>query len=132
MKLLSPLLILLAGCDLFGTVRPTGKPVSEAYGGAHELRLLDIESPLRAQKKIPLLSTPEVFAVYVLSHAAGDIMYGDRWLYIRVRESQWLADRLRDPEPPAEGGAPPESMRPLRDLDWTRVVLPHHSPEHRK
>ena len=34
MKSISALfLIAMAGCDLFGTVRPTGRPVGEAYGG---------------------------------------------------------------------------------------------------
>ena len=125
MKTMSPLLILLAGCDLFGTVRPTGRPVSEAYGGSHELRVLDIESPLRSQKRIPLLTTPEVFAVYSAAYSEGDAMWGDRWIYLRLRESTWLADRLRDPDPPATGEAAPESMKPLRELDWPRVVVPH-------
>lgn len=125
MRILSPALLILAGCDLFGTVRPTGKPVSEAYGGNHDLRILDVESPLRAAKKVPVLTTPEVFAIYSPSHADADIMFGDRYLYIRLRESQWLSERLRDPEPPATGDAPPESMRPLRELEWPRAVIPH-------
>ena len=125
MRILSPALLLLAGCDLFGTVRPTGRPVSEAYGGSHDLRILDVESPLRALKKVPLLSTPEVFAVYSAAHSDRDIFYGDRWLYLRLRESQWLSERLREPDPPATGDAPPESMRPLQALDWRRVLVPH-------
>ena len=125
MKLTTPLLLLLAGCDLFGTVRPAGKSVSEAYGGAQELRILDAGSPLLAEKKVPILSTPEVLAVYAPSYAERDVMYGERWLFIRVRESEWLADRLRDPDPPATGDAAPEAMRPLRDMDWMRAVVPH-------
>jgi hypothetical protein len=127
MKVMTPLLLLLAGCDMFGTVRPTGRPVSEAYSGTAELRVLDIESPLRAQKRIPLLSTPEVFAVYSTAYADGDIMFGDRFLYLRLRESTWLADRLREPEPPATGDAAPEAMRPVKELDWGRVVVPHRN-----
>jgi hypothetical protein len=122
---MTPLLFLLAGCDLFGTVRPAGKPVLEAYGGAQELRILDAGSPLLAEKKVPILSTPEVLAVYAPSYADKDIMYGERWLFIRVRDSEWLADRLRDPDPPATGDAPPEAMRPLREMDWMRAVVPH-------
>jgi hypothetical protein len=125
MKVASPLLLLLAGCELFGTVRPAGKPVSEAYGGNHELRILDAGSPLLAQQKVPILSTPEVLAVYAPSYADRDVMFGERWLFIRVRESEWLADRLRDPDPPATGDASPEAMRPLRDVDWSRAVVPH-------
>jgi hypothetical protein len=125
MRLTTPLLLLLAGCDLFGTVRPAGKSVSEAYGGAPELRILDAGSPLLAEKRVPILSTPEVLAVYAPSYAERDVMYGERWLFIRVRESEWLADRLRDPDPPATGDAAPETMRPLRDMDWMRAIVPH-------
>lgn len=125
MRWLSPILLLSAGCDLFGTVRPSGRPVSEAYGGSHELRILDVESPLRAQRKIPLLTTPEVFAVYAAAHAEDSILFGERWVFLRLRESEWYVERLRDPDPPAGGEAPPESMRPLRNMDWERVVVPH-------
>jgi hypothetical protein len=125
MKWIIPFLLPLTGCDLFGTVRPTGRPVSEAYGGSHDLRILDVESPLRAVKKVPLLSTPEVFAVYSAAHSERDIFFGDRWLYLRLRESQWISERLREADPPATGDAPVESMRPLRDLDWQRVLIPH-------
>jgi hypothetical protein len=100
MRLLPPLLLCLAGCDLFGTVRPSGKPVSEAYGGSHELRVLDVESPLKAQKKIPVLSTPEVFAVYVPSHAERDVMVGEHWYFLKLRDAEWYVDRLREPDPP--------------------------------
>ena len=127
MKYFGPLVILLTGCDLFGTVRPTGKPVSEAYGGNHELRILEVGSPLLAQKKVPLLTTPEVLAIFAPSYSDKDVMYGERWLFIRVRESEWLSDRLRDPDPPATGDASPESMRPLRDMDWQRAVIPHRN-----
>jgi|RhiMetdeSRZDD1v2_1073273.scaffolds.fasta_scaffold1599347_2 hypothetical protein len=126
MRYLGPVLLLLGGCDLFGTVRPSGKPVSEAYGGSHELRVLDIESPLRAEKKLPILSTPEVFAVYVPSHAERDIMIGEHWLFLKLRDSEWLVDRLNDPDPPTTGEAARESLRPLKELDWNRVVVPHH------
>jgi len=125
MKRLTPVLLLLSGCDLFGTVRPTGKPVPEAYGGNHELRILDVEPPLRAQKKIPLLSTPEVFAVYASANADGEILFGERWVFLRLRDSEWYVDRFREPDPPASGDAPAESMQPLREMDWQRVVIPH-------
>jgi len=125
MKHLAPLALLLSGCDLFGSVRQTGRPVSEAYGGGHELRILDADSPLRGQRKIPVLSTPEVFSAYVPSHVDRDILIGEHWLFFKLRESEWFVDRLQTPEPPATGDAAPEAMRPLRDLDWSRVVIPY-------
>lgn len=127
MRKLPALLLVLTGCDLFGTVRTAGRPVGEAYGGGHEIRVLDIESPLRAQKKIPVLSTPEVLAVYVPTHVVGEMMVGDHYLYLKLRESAWLVERLHEPEPPSMGDAAPESMRPLRDLDWGKVVIPHRN-----
>jgi hypothetical protein len=121
------LLLLLSGCDLFGSVRSSGKPVGEAYGGSSELRVLDIESPLRAERKLPILSTPEVLAAYVPSHASGDLMVGDHWIFLRLRESSWLVERLRDPDPPTSGDAAPQSMKPLRELDWRKAVIPHRN-----
>lgn len=125
MRYAVPLILLLMGCDLFGTVRPTGKPVSEAYSGPQELRILDVDSPLRAQRKVPILSTPEVLSAYVPSHVERDLLIGEHWLFLRLRESEWFIDRLQTPEPPAGGDAAPETLRPLRELDWTRAVVPH-------
>lgn len=127
MKGLAPLLLLagLAGCDLFGTVQARGKPVSEAYAGPSELRILDVDSPLRREKKIPILSTPEVLAAYVPAHTETDILIGDHWLFLKVSDPTWLSERLQQPDPPTTGDAPPESMRPLREVDWSRIVVPH-------
>jgi hypothetical protein len=127
MRGLAPLALLLSGCDLFGTVRSTGVPVSEAAGGNHELRILDVDSPLRSQRRIPVLSTPEVFSAYVPSHAERDLLIGEHWLFFKLRESEWFVDRLQSPEPAAAGDAAPETLRPLRDLDWSRVVIPHRN-----
>jgi hypothetical protein len=125
MKSLLPLLLLLAGCDLCGSPRPGGKPVSEAYGGNHELRVLDVDSPLRREKRVPVLTTPEIFAAYVPAHAEPDLYLGDRWVFLKLRESVWLSDRLQQPDPPAAGDAPPESFRLLREADWTPIIVPH-------
>jgi hypothetical protein len=125
MKRLGPLLLLLTGCEMFGSVQPSGKPVSEAYGGTHELRVLDSDSPLRTARKIPVLSTPEVFSAYVPSHAERDLLIGEHWLFFKLGDSEWFVDRLQSPDPPATGDAPPETFRLLRELDWSRVVVPY-------
>jgi len=119
------LALLLTGCDLLGSARPGGRPVAEAYAGGHELRVLDIDSPLRPQKKVPVLSTPEVFAVYVPSHAERDLMIGEHWLFFKLKDAEWFIEKLQDPEPPADGDAPVEQLKPARDLDWSRGVIPH-------
>lgn len=121
------LLLLLAGCDTFGSIRATGRPVGEAYAPPHELRVLDVDSPLRAEKRVPVLSAPEVFAAYVPTRAEGDRMIGEHWIFFKLRESEWFIERLQDPDPPADGEAPPESMKELRELDWTRTVVPHRN-----
>lgn len=39
--------------------------------------------------------------------------------------SEWFIERLQAPDPPATGDAPPETMKPLKELDWSRVVVPY-------
>ncbi len=114
-----------SGCGAFGSAPEGGRPVGEAYDGGHELRVLDIGSPLRAERRVPVLSTPEVFAAYVPSHAAGDLMIGEHWIFFKLRDAEWFIQRLQDPDPPSAGDAPPEHLKPLRDLEWPKVVIPH-------
>ena len=89
--------------------------------------MLDVDSPLRARKKVPVLSTPEVFAVYVPSHAERDLLIGEHWLFFKLKDAEWFVEKLQSPDPPAAADAPIESLRPLRDLDWNKVVIPHKS-----
>jgi hypothetical protein len=127
MRGLAAAFVLLAGSGC-GLAAPAGRSVSEAYGSGHELRVLDGPSPLRREAKIPVLSAPEVFAAYVPSHADRDLLVGEHWIFFRLRDAEWFIERLADPEPPADGEAPAEALRPLRDLEWSRVVVPHRSP----
>ena len=120
-----PLFLLLAGCDTFGAIRATGRPVADAYAAPHELRVLDVDSPLRAEKRVPVLSAPEVFAAYVPTRSEGDRMIGEHWIFFKLKESEWFVERLQDPDPPADGNAPPESLKPLRELDWKKTLIPH-------
>ncbi len=124
MKTFIPFLLCLAGCNLFGSVQASGRPVGEAYGGSHELRVLDVDSPLKREKRVPVISTPEIFAAYVPAHAERDIYFGDRWVFVRLKDSEWLTERLQDTDPPVTGEASPEALRLLRDADWTQIVVP--------
>ena len=117
--------LFLAGCELFGTSTPAGRPVTEAYAGGHELRVLDIDSPLRPQKKVPVLSTPEVFAVYVPSHVQRDVMIGEHWLFFKLKDAEWFIEKLQEGEPPTTGDAPVEQLKPVKELDWNKIVIPH-------
>jgi len=125
MKPLLPLLLLLGGCEMFGALSATGRPVVEAYGAGPDLRVLDVESPLRQEKRIPILSTPEVFAVYVPSHAEGDLLFGEHWLFFKLKEAEWFTESLQDPDPPAAGEAPDDILKPLKSADWSTLVIPH-------
>jgi hypothetical protein len=115
----------ILGCDTFGAIRATGRPVAEAYASPHELRVLDVDSPLRREPRIPVLSTPEVFAAYVPSHAEADRLIGEHWIFFKLRDAEWFTERLQDPDPPATGDLAPEDMKPLRALDWSKVAVPH-------
>lgn len=125
MKRLAALLVFGSGCHFVENSQPPGQPVSEAYAGGHELRVLDIDSPLRARKQVPVLSTPEVFAVYVPSHVERDLLIGEHWLFFKLRDAEWFVEKLQDPEPPATGDVPVEQLKPLKELDWCKVVIPH-------
>jgi hypothetical protein len=108
-------LLALAGCDTFGSIRATGRPVGEAYAAPHELRVLDVDSPLRAEKKVPVLSTPEVFAAYVPTRAEGDRMIGDRGRRRAAGVDEGAPgaglDPDRHPSPRRDGGAEMRTSR---------------------
>ncbi len=118
----------LAGCHLTGLSLPPGRPVSEAHAGGHDLRMLDTASPLRAREHLPVLSTPEVFAAYVPSHAERDMLIGEHWIFFKLRDAEWFVEKLREPEPPTEGDAPPETLRLLEGLEWKKFVVPYAKP----
>ena len=121
------LALALGGCDT--ALRAHGRPVAEAYAGPAEIRVLDIPSPLRTERRVPVLSTPEVFAAYVPSHRQDDRLIGEHWIFFKLRDAEWFVERLQDPEPPADGDAPPEAMKPLRELEWKNVVVPYRREE---
>lgn len=115
----------LGGCGLCTVSLPPGRPVAEAHGGPVELRVLDAEPPLRPQKKLPVLAPPEVFAAYVSSHTREDLLIGEHWVFFKLREAEWYTERLKTPEPPADGRAPASSLHPLDSFDWSRTSVPH-------
>lgn len=115
----------LSGCHLTGLRLPPGRPVREAHAGGHDLRVLDTASPLRAHEQLPVLSTPEVFAAYVPSHAERDMLVGEHWIFFKLRDAEWFVEKLHEPEPPTEGNAPSEHLRPLDELEWKNIVIPY-------
>jgi hypothetical protein len=74
-----------ASCDV-GKIRADGRPVPEVWGSAtQDLRVTTTASPLRADREVPVLSAPELFAVYVPSRVdrTRDLLIGEHWIYFR-------------------------------------------------
>lgn len=82
-------------------------------------------SPLRAAKEIPVLSPPEVFAVYVPSHVdrERDLLVGEHWLFFKLSESEWFTERRRAAVPKASGPASEAQVAPLRTLKGLEAAL---------
>jgi len=110
---------LIASCDI-GRIQPDGRPVGEVWGRtATELRVSDMASPLAAEREVPLMSAPEIFAVYVPSHIdrSRDVMIGEHWVYFRLRDGEWFIERDRVPDPPTSGDATHQDLHLLRGLE---------------
>ena len=118
---------LIASCD-FGRIRAEGRPVSEVWGTASsELKVAAASSPLRADREVPLFSAPEVFAVYVPSRLdrARDLLIGEHWVYFRLRDGEWFAEREREPDLPASGEVKGDELRLLRKVEgMSEAVTP--------
>ena len=121
-----------ASCDV-GRIRADGRPVQEVWGEASpELRVAATSSPLRAEREVPLLSAPEVFAVYVPSHLdrTRDLLIGEHWIYFRLRDGAWFIEKDREPELAAPEAATPADLRPLKTLEgMERMVTPWSEPK---
>ena len=110
---------LAASCD-FGRIRADGRPVSEVWGAASsELKVAAGPSPLKAEREIPLLTPPEVFAVYVPSRLdrSRDLLIGEHWVYFRLRDGEWFIEREKEPDLPVAGDARAEEFRRLREVE---------------
>lgn len=124
--LLGAVLMLTASCDV-GRLQADGRPVRDVWAeGGPDLRIAAETEPLAGGSETPVLSAPEVFAVYVPSHVdrARDLMVGGHWVYFKLREGDWYIERGRDPEPPTDGTAS-DAGPPLRTLEGIdRLVAP--------
>ena len=127
MRYLGLILFLASGCAGLDVTGSPGQPVASAHSGGHELRVLDLESPLRQRRHIPVLSTPEVFAAYVPSHVRESVLVGEHWVFFKLGEAEWYIERIQDPDPPVDGPAHADQLKPLRSLESRGVVVPHRS-----
>jgi hypothetical protein len=128
-------LIASAGCA--GSQREEqGRSVSEVYGGGgaeRRLILQDSGSPLSRKKQIPVISAPEVFAVYVPSHVdqERDMLVGEHWLFVKLRESSWFTDKAREEEEAASLQGEREEIEHLRPAGHAlgSIVVPMRTKE---
>lgn len=122
----------VASCDV-GRIRAEGRPVQDVWGAAStELRVAAAASPLRAEREVPLLSAPEVFAVYAPSRLdrSRDLLIGEHWIYFRLRDGDWFIERDRSSDLPATGAATPEDLLPLKSVEGLdRLVTPWKEPK---
>lgn len=129
---LSTVLMLIASCDHLTGLPQDGRPVTDVYaaGAERDLRLRERPSPLRAERTIPVLSPPEVFAVYVPSHVdrERDLLIGEHWIFFKMRDAEWFIEREEEGGPPATGPAREEDWKRLTELTedkWNRLLVPH-------
>jgi hypothetical protein len=120
-----------ASCDV-GRIQADGRPVPEVWGTTDaELRISPVPSPLRMEREVPVLSAPEVFAVYVPSRLdrTRDLLIGEHWIYFRLRDGEWFIERDREPDLAAAEAAKPDDLAPLRTLGGVdELVAPWKEP----
>jgi hypothetical protein len=121
----------IASCDV-GKIRAEGRPVQEVWGmDVPEVRIASSSSPLRAEREVPILTAPEIFAVYVPTRLdrTRDLMIGEHWIYFRLRDGEWFIERGRDPELDAAEAATRDDLKPLDALEGLdRAVIPWKEP----
>ena len=117
-----------------------GRPVGDVYrestnpGGFPILRVRESTSPLAPGMTVPVIYPAEIFPAYVPSHVdrERDIMVGEHFLFIKLRESAWHAERDLESELIVEGVAPAEELRILAGripkATWEAAVVPYKAP----
>ena len=129
---LSLALILITSCHPPSAIPGGGRPVSEVYGSGSfpELGVREHSSPLKADRAIPVLSPPEVFAVYVPTHVdrERDLMVGEHWVFFKLRNAEWFIEREGRSDPVASGPATQSDLTLLRAVpeeSWKKILVPH-------
>jgi len=127
-------LISTGSCIPFGGLPSGGRPVMDVHDGADNsndtLRIVPGGAPLAPDVSIPVIHPPEVFPVWVPSHVdiERDLMVGGHYLFIKLRDSSWLADRMVDDDPPSSAVTPEEELRAMKgavpSASWDRALVP--------
>ena len=135
---LSAALISTVSCSAWGGLPGgDGRPVGEVYrdsAGAHGFPILRMKasaSPLSPNMAVPVIYPAEIFPAYVPTHVdpERDIMIGEHFLFIKLKDSAWLSDKDLESEPKVDGVAPAEELRLLAGripkATWEKAVVPY-------
>lgn len=104
-RLLMPVLIWITSlsCTLPGDPPAGGRPVREVHEETplRELRIKTDRPCLPADRPLPVLFPPDVFAAWVPSHVAPgrDLLIGGHWIFLKLSESTWFMERPAFPAP---------------------------------
>ncbi len=87
----------------------SGQSVQQAYNGGLApavIQMQDASSPLSQKKRIPVITAPEIFGVYVPSHVdpERDMLVGEHWLFVKLRDSQWFSSSKKEADGPQVDG----------------------------
>jgi hypothetical protein len=127
-------------CSPFGGLPNDGRPVGEVYrdvsgaGGFTVLRMKDSGSPLGPELAVPVIYPAEIFPAYVPTHVdpERDMMVGEHFLFIKLRESAWLSEKDYQSDLKVDGVAPAEELRILAGrlpkALWEKAVVPYKPP----
>lgn len=115
-----------SGCSVAGL--PEGKPVSDAYHGGRTdtLSVSEAASPFAAKQPVPILSAPEVFAIYVPARLdrKRDVLVGEHWIFLKLRDAEWFTERDAEPDPPAGETAGGPDLAPLGEIPLEETLVP--------
>lgn len=137
---LSAVLISTVSCIPLGSLPNDGRPVGEVYrdatgtGGFPILRMRESGSPLGPGMAVPVIYPAEIFPAYVPTHvdAERDMMVGEHFLFIKLRDSAWLSEKDLEVDPKVDGMAPAEELKRLAGRipksTWEKAVVPYKPP----
>jgi len=128
---------ILVGCAGGGGLEK-GSDVRSVYaaGNRPTLHVRDATSPIATEKVVPVVTAPEVFALYVPGHVDRDrdMYVGEHWLFVKLRESTWnFSKNVQKPVTP-EGPADMNKLRLAvpRIEAVGRILVPHEKAKDTK
>ena len=80
---------------------------------------------------VPVIYPAEIFPTFVPAHVdpERDLMVGEHYLFIKLRDSTWLFQKELEREPAVDGKSSQEELDALRsrvnNVPWTRALLPY-------